>query len=48
MLLPFCQKHAVQKLEVFGSVAEGTAKPGSDVDLLVTFQPGAKIGADEF
>jgi predicted nucleotidyltransferase len=46
MLLPFCQKHAVQTLEVFGSVAQGTEKPGSDVDLLVTFQPDAKIGAE--
>jgi uncharacterized protein len=45
-VLPFCEKHAIQKLEVFGSVADGTAKPGSDVDLLVTFQPAAKIGAE--
>ena len=41
-LLSFCQKHPITKLEVFGSVADGTAKPGSDVDLMVTFRPGAK------
>ena len=40
------ERHAVQKLEVLSSVAEGTAKPGSAMDLLVKFQPGAKIGAD--
>jgi predicted nucleotidyltransferase len=34
-LLSFCQKHPITKLEVFGSVADGTAKPGSDVDLMV-------------
>ena len=26
---------------VFGSVARGTSRPDSDVDLLVRFQPGA-------
>jgi hypothetical protein len=36
----FCQKHPIAKLEVFGSVADGTAKLGSDVDLMVTFRPG--------
>jgi predicted nucleotidyltransferase len=28
------------------SVADGTAKPGSDVDLMVTFRPGAKVGTE--
>src|SRR6202043_2822056 len=37
-LLSFCQKHPIAKLEVFGSVADGTAKPGRDVDLMVTFR----------
>jgi len=45
-LLSFCQKHPISKLEVFGSVADGTAKPGSDVDLMVTFRPGAKVGIE--
>jgi uncharacterized protein len=45
-LLSFCQKHPITKLEVFGSVADGTAKPGSDVDLMVTFRPGAKVGTE--
>ncbi len=29
------------ELAVFGSVARGTSRPDSDVDLLVRFQPGA-------
>src|SRR6266446_2103308 len=45
-LLSFCQKHPIAKLEVFGSIADGTAKPGSDVDLMVTFRPGAKVGIE--
>ena len=36
MLRPFCEKHRIRRLEVFGSAARGTATPASDVDLLVT------------
>jgi len=35
-LRPFCEKHHIRRLEVFGSVARGQAAPGSDMDLLVT------------
>jgi len=35
-LRPFCEKHHIRRLEVFGSVARGPAVPGSDMDLLVT------------
>jgi hypothetical protein len=35
-LRPFCEKHRIHRLEVFGSVARGQASPDSDVDLLVT------------
>jgi hypothetical protein len=47
-LLSFCQKHPITKLEVFGSVADGTAKRGSDVDLMGTFRPGALRWARSF
>lgn len=30
-------------VRVFGSVAHGTDRPGSDIDLLVTFPPGSDI-----
>ena len=35
-LRPFCEKHHIRRLEVFGSAARGEASPGSDIDLLVT------------
>ena len=33
---------------MFGSVARGEAKAGSDVDLLVEFEPSAHVGMFEF
>jgi uncharacterized protein len=36
VLRPFCRKHHIRRLDVFGSVARGSATLGSDVDLLVT------------
>jgi hypothetical protein len=35
-LRPFCEKHHIRRLEVFGSAARGELNPRSDVDLLVT------------
>ncbi len=35
-------------MEVFGSLARGEPHPGSDIDLLVTFQPGVHLGWDFF
>ena len=37
-----CRRHAVRRLEVFGSAARGTDfdPAGSDVDFLVEFAPG--------
>jgi uncharacterized protein len=46
LLLPFCKNHPIAKLEVFGSIAAGSASPGSDVDLMVTFKAGANVGAE--
>jgi predicted nucleotidyltransferase len=40
----FCQRYQVRRLALFGSVARGKARPESDVDFLVTFQPGAQVG----
>ncbi len=33
----FCRKHHVRKLSLFGSTLKGTARPDSDIDLLVEF-----------
>jgi len=40
---PFCEKHYIRRLEVFGSAARGQAGPGSDVDLLVTLDESVPI-----
>ncbi len=39
-----CQRNAIRRLSLFGSVLKGTAGPASDVDLLVEFVPGAEPG----
>lgn len=48
-MAPFCRKHGITRLEIFGSVARGEAEIGSDVDLIATFpeHPGLKIVAIE-
>lgn len=38
----------VARLSLFGSVARDEAGEGSDIDLLVEFVPGARIGIFEF
>jgi len=40
---PFCEKHNIRRLEVFGSTARGQAAPGSDVDLLVTLDDSKPV-----
>lgn len=40
--------YGVKDIRLFGSVARGEAGPGSDVDLLVEFEPSAHIGMFEF
>ncbi len=45
---PFCQSHGVARLEVFGSVATGEAHAGSDIDLLIAFQPEVQLGWEFF
>jgi predicted nucleotidyltransferase len=43
-LADLCRRYHVAKLELFGSRAKGTSRPDSDVDLLVTFEPGQTPG----
>jgi len=40
----FCQRHSIRKLAFFGSVLRDDFGPGSDVDVLVEFTPGAGVG----
>lgn len=39
-----CQRYGIARLEVFGSAARGTGHSGSDIDLLYTLAPGARLG----
>lgn len=39
-----CERYNVHELWLFGSSARGSARPDSDVDLLVQFEPGARVG----
>jgi len=41
-LKEMCRRWKIAELDVFGSVARGEARIGSDVDLLVTFLPDAE------
>ena len=43
-LADLCRRYHVVTLELFGSRAKGTARPDSDVDLLVTFEQGKTPG----
>ena len=40
-LASLCQRHHIKRLSLFGSRLKGTDRPGSDVDLLVEFEPEA-------
>ncbi len=40
----FCQKHRIRKLSFFGSVLRDDFRPDSDVDVLVEFEPDARVG----
>ena len=39
-LARICRRHGIRRLSLFGSQLKGSARPDSDVDLLVEFEPG--------
>ncbi|MGE5646337.1 MAG: nucleotidyltransferase family protein [Acidobacteriota bacterium] len=43
-----CRRYGVKELSVFGSAARGGMRPESDIDILVEFEPGARIGLIKF
>ena len=43
-LVALCRRYRVQRLALFGSAFREDFGPDSDIDLLVTFEPDAKIG----
>jgi hypothetical protein len=40
----FCERHHIARLALFGSVIRDDFRPESDVDVLVEFQPGMRVG----
>lgn len=43
-LADFCRRNQIRKLSLFGSVLRDDFGHGSDVDMLVEFDPQAKVG----
>ncbi|MBI3989373.1 MAG: nucleotidyltransferase family protein [candidate division NC10 bacterium] len=40
----FCRRHHIRKLALFGSVLRDDFGPESDIDVLVEFEPDARVG----
>ncbi|NOT31707.1 MAG: nucleotidyltransferase family protein [Planctomycetes bacterium] len=40
----FARRHGIRRLSLFGSVLRDDFRPGSDVDVLVEFEPGRTPG----
>ena len=43
-LTAFCQENDILKLAMYGSALRDDFGPDSDIDLLVRFRPGARVG----
>lgn len=43
-LSEFCQRNQIRKLSLFGSVLRQDFGPASDIDVLVEFEEGARVG----
>ena len=40
----FCRRHRIRRLSLFGSILRDDFRPDSDMDMLVEFEPGARVG----
>ncbi len=47
-LAEVCRRYGVKELSLFGSAASGKARPESDIDIMVEFEPGVRIGLIKF
>ena len=43
-IVGFCRRHHIKRLAVFGSALRDDFTPDSDIDVLVEFEPGTRIG----
>jgi predicted nucleotidyltransferase len=48
LLAELCRRYAIKELSLFGSAARGEMGPDSDIDMLVEFEAGARIGMIKF
>lgn len=44
----FCRRHRIRRLALFGSALRDDFTPESDIDVLVEFEPGARVGLSFF
>lgn len=47
-LAEVCRRYGVKELSLFGSAVRGEARSESDIDLMVEFVPGVRIGVIRF
>lgn len=44
LVADFCRRNGIRRLALFGSALRDDLKPDSDLDLLVEFEPRARVG----
>ena len=47
-LAGLCQRYGVTELSLFGSAVRGELRPDSDIDVIVEFDPAARLGIIKF
>jgi predicted nucleotidyltransferase len=47
-LAEVCRRYGVKELSLFGSAVRGEMRPESDIDIMVEFEPGARVGLVKF
>ena len=48
IILRYFQDQPISKAWIFGSFSRGEETPESDIDLMITFIPGSKVGLFKF
>jgi predicted nucleotidyltransferase len=48
VLAEVCRRYGVKELSVFGSAVRNQMNPDSDIDFMVEFQPGTRVGVVKF
>jgi predicted nucleotidyltransferase len=48
LLAAICHRYGVKELALFGSAVRGELRPESDIDIMVEFKPGVRVGLVKF